>query len=84
MEDYVLAVLIIRKLNKKRCWGARHTSFDNLPKGFPSHMHKGVKEVGKELIKEGFILTKPTHYGLEISLNQKKSREIKRLAGIIH
>jgi len=30
----------------------------------------------KELIREILILTKPTHYGLEVSLNPRMHREI--------
>jgi hypothetical protein len=35
-----------------------------------------IKEVSKELIKEGLILVKPTHYGLEVSLNPKEKKKI--------
>jgi len=32
------------KLVKLRMWGGKHTSFDNLPKGFPSHLGKELKK----------------------------------------
>ena len=35
-----------------------------------------VKYMAKEMIKEGFILTKPTSYGLQVSLNKEKLKEI--------
>ncbi len=68
---------LLRKLVKHGYWGGRHTSFDNLPKGFPSHLQKDVKKVAKELIKEGILLKKLTSYGLEVSLNPRRNREIK-------
>ncbi len=77
MEEILIRKTILRKLNDHGYWGHRHTSFDNLPKGFPSHLHKEVKKMGKNLIKEGIIISKPTHYGLEISLNHRKLREIR-------
>ncbi len=69
--------ILLRKLVKHGYWGSRHTSFDNLPKGFPTHLHKEVKKVAKELIKEGLLLKKPTHYGLEVSLNPKMLKKIR-------
>jgi len=77
MEEILIRKTILRKLNDHGYWGHRHTSFDNLPKGFPSHLHKEVKKMGKNLIKEGIIISKPAHYGLEISLNHRKLREIR-------
>ena len=68
---------LLRKLVYMNKWGNNHTSFDNLHKGFPPHLGKEVKKVAKELIKEKLLLSKPTSYGLEVSLNPKKSKEIK-------
>lgn len=68
--------VLLRKLVKHGYWGSRHTSFDNLPKGFPSHLRKDVKKVAKELIKEGILLRKPTSYGTETSLNPRESTKI--------
>jgi len=33
----------------------------------------------EELLKEQILLSKPTHYGLEVSLNPGKIREIEEL-----
>lgn len=77
MDEISIRKTILRKLNNHGYWGHRHTSFDNLPKGFPSHLHKDVKKMGKKLIKERIIISKPTSYGLEISLNPRKLREIR-------
>jgi hypothetical protein len=81
LSDGHLQALILYKLFNRRCWGGKHTSFENLKKGIKaSDLGKeGLKRVdraGKEFIREGLILTKPTHYGLEVSLNSKMSNEI--------
>ena len=70
---------ILRKLAYMGKWGGSHTSFDNLPKGFPKHLRGDVKVVAKELIKRGLLLSKPTSYGLEVSLNVRMKKEIEEL-----
>ncbi len=70
---------LLRKLYKKRMFQHKHTSFDNLSKGFPSHLGREVKKVAEELIREGILLTKPTSYGLEVSLNSQKLKEIEEI-----
>lgn len=74
---------ILLKLAKKGKWGGAHTSLDNLKKGWNNrdlgkHGIKRVNEIARELIREGFVISKPTSYGLEISLNPKKSTEIEQ------
>ncbi len=59
--------------------GGAHTSFDNLPKGFPGHIRGEVKDVANQLIKENFLISKPTSYGVEVSLNPDKKKEIEEL-----
>lgn len=76
MQD--LKAALLRKLLKQKYWGARHTNFNNLPKGFPSHVRKRVKSAAKELIKEGILISKPTSYGLEVSLNPRRRAEVER------
>ncbi len=70
---------LLRKLLYMGKWGGNHTSFDNLPKGFPKHLRGEVKEVAKDLIKHGLLLRKPTSYGVEVSLNVKMKKEIEEL-----
>ena len=72
---------LLKKLVKLRMWGAKHTSYDNLPKGFPSHLGKEVKKEAKQLIKEEILLSKPTSYGCEVSLNPRKLKEIEEIIG---
>ena len=81
LSEEQLEALILYKLFNRRCWGGKHTSFENLKKGIKiSDLGKeGLKRVdraGKELIRGGLILTKPTHYGLEVSLNPRMSDQI--------
>lgn len=85
VTDEQIEAAILLKLYKRGDWGASHTSFRNLKKGFKAGElgKKGLKrvdDVGKKLIKTGLIIKKPTHYGLEISLNP---RESKRICGIL-
>ena len=79
MEETAIKKTILRKLVYMNKWGGAHTSFDNLPKGFPGHVRGEVKDIAKQLIKENFLLAKPTSYGLEVSLNPDKKKEIEEL-----
>lgn len=67
---------ILKKLHRHGYWGGRHTSFDNLPKGFEKSFRGVVKDTAEELIDEGLLKGKPTSYGIEISLNPEKKKEI--------
>jgi len=69
---------ILRKLVRHRIWMHKHTSIHNLPKGLPDYLRntKEVRKVIDNLLKDGFLLSKPTHYGLEVSLNIRKKKEI--------
>lgn len=71
-----LKALILDKLSRHTYWGGKHTAFDNLQKGVPSHMRNEMKESGKELLKEGFLIAKPTFYVLHVSLNPRKKDKI--------
>lgn len=68
---------ILRKLINHNVWGAKHTSLDNLQKGLPGHLRGAAKDIVKDMIKEGLLLSHPTSYGLQISLNPKAAAEIK-------
>ncbi|MEK6953190.1 MAG: hypothetical protein AABX29_09325 [Nanoarchaeota archaeon] len=73
---------ILRKLYRHRIIGGKHTAVEHLTKGLPKHIVGEAKEAVKELIKEGFILTKPTNYGLQVSLNPEKIDEIYKIIEI--
>lgn len=74
-EDNIKATLLYH-LRRKRIIGAKHTSFDTLKMGFPSHLGKDIKKIAEQLIKKGYIIPKPTNYGLQVSLNKEKINEI--------
>ena len=69
---------ILRKLARQRIWMHKHTSIHNLQKGLPDHLRakKEVKKVIEEMLRQKLLLSKPTNYGLEVSLNIEKKREI--------
>jgi len=75
---------ILRKLVRHRMWMHKHTSIHNLQKGLPDHLRtrKEVRKIIEELLKNGFLLSKPTNYGLEVSLNIEKKKEIEELIKI--
>ena len=74
-EDIIKARLLLH-LRKKKVLGGVHTHFDTLKRGFPKHLGKDVENVAKELIREGYLITKPTSYGLQVSLNIGRINEI--------
>lgn len=74
-EDKIRATILYH-LRRKKVIGGVHTHFDTLRRGFPSHLGKDINKIAKRLIKEGWILTKPAPYGLQVSLNKNKLKEI--------
>jgi len=74
-EDKIKATILYH-LRRKKVIGGVHTHLDTLRRGFPSHLGKDVNKIIKELIKKGLIITKPTSYGLQVSLNKEKLEEI--------
>ncbi len=60
---------VLHKLTRMGKFEHSHTSIDNLPKGFSKDIRGRVKDMVKELKKEGILLSKPTSYGEEVSIN---------------
>ena len=77
-EEEDIKRFILRKLVRHRIWMHKHTSIHNLQKGLPDYLRsrKEVRKVIGELLKQKFLLSKPTNYGLEVSLNIKNSKRI--------
>ncbi len=67
---------ILHKMTRMGKFSHSHTSIDNLPKGFPPEVRGRVKDMAKELKKEGILLSKPTSYGEEVSINASLRDEI--------
>ena len=81
LSDDEVKASIMFKLHRRGNWGASHTSFDNLQKGFKDadlgkHGGKRAEKLAKELVRQGWILSHPTSYGLQVSLNPRNSGEI--------
>jgi len=77
VSDKELKSALLHKLVRRGKWGHSHTSFDNLSKGFLPHLKGRLKELAEALLREGLLLSKPTSYGLEVSLNPAEGQEIK-------
>jgi hypothetical protein len=81
LSDDEIKAAILFKLHKRGNWGGSHTAFDNIKKGFKDsdlgkHSVKRVDKLAKELIRQGMIVSKPTHYGIQVSLNPRQSESI--------
>jgi len=74
-----IKALLLKKLRRRDNWGESHTALDNLPKGFPKDLRGSIKKIAENLIKEGLLLSHPTAYGDQVSLNTKKKAEIDRI-----
>ena len=78
MKKEQLKWFVVKKLFHHGYIGGRHTDIENMKNGLPGHVKGDIKEAIKELIKEDILITKPTSYGLHISLNPAKREEINR------
>ena len=73
MDNELIRAKILFALARHRKWGESHTAYENMMRQFRSQMlgKEGMKlatKVAEELIREGFIIKKPTGYGLQVSL----------------
>ena len=73
---------ILHKLTRMGKFQHSHTSIDNLPKGFPSDIRGKVKDLVKELKREGILISKPTSYGEEVSINVEMKEKVMYYIGI--
>ena len=81
-EVSFIRLKMLRKLLMHGVVGAKHTSPDNLQKGLPRHLMGEAKGVVKDLIKQGILLSHPTSYGMQLSLNPDKLDEDKKFLGV--
>jgi len=84
MDNDLIRAKILFALARKRKWGASHTAYENMLRQFKSASlgkigYKNAQNTADNLIKEGFIIKKPTNYGLQVSLNPVKAQEIKKI-----
>lgn len=76
MNSEAIEKTILLKLLRDGYIGGRHTSEDNIPKGFKTHLRGDVKKAMKALYKKGYLIVKPTSYGTQISLDPTRVQEI--------
>jgi len=69
---------ILKKLFKHRFIGGKHTELRNVVKGFPPNLIKEFKEEVKNLIREGFLLSKISTGEIHVSLNPRMLNEIRK------
>lgn len=84
MDNEEIRARLLFSLARKRKWGESHTAYEHIFRQFKSEALgkaglKNAENIAEELMKEGFILKKATHYGLQVSLNPNKSQEIKKI-----
>jgi len=82
MDNELIKAKILYSLARKRKWGESHTAWENLFRVFKSEaagkdIMRQAKEAADELYRQGFILKKPTGYGLQVSLNPNFSHNVK-------
>jgi len=72
-------VKIIWKLHRRGKYGGSHTPVENTIKGFRKDLRGEASGAVDTLIRKGILRSKPTRYGMEISLNQDLIAQIHRI-----
>ncbi|MBS3062950.1 MAG: hypothetical protein J4203_03685 [Candidatus Diapherotrites archaeon] len=70
---------ILNKMVRKNLWGGKHLDYELIAHGLPKDQRKDVEEELDKLVKEGLIVPKPAHYGLQVSLNVHRKADIERI-----
>ena len=84
MDNEEIRARLLFALARRRNWGESHTAYENMLRQFKSAgigkaLLKNVAKEAERLMREGLVMRKPTHYGLQVSLNPKMALEIKEL-----
>lgn len=80
--------LILNKLNRMDKWGHAHTALRNITKGLPmrytvtSHGKKLIQKAIKELAGRQIVMAKPSTGEIHVSLNPRKTKEIKEFLAL--
>jgi len=82
LTDEEIKGKILHKLTRRGKFEHSHTAIEFLQKGFPKDLIGKVKDMIKELKKEGILLSKPTVSGEHISINLDKIDEVMRYIDI--
>lgn len=67
---------ILHKLVRFGKFEHSHTAIEHLQSGLPRDMAGYVKEMVKELVKEGILFVKYTNYGVHVSINSEKRERV--------
>jgi len=78
-DSMIIKAELLKKLRRRENWGESHTSFDDLSKSFRKDLRGYVKDIAEDLIKERLLLSHPTSYGTQVSLNPQRKAEIDRV-----
>jgi len=83
-DDYSrIKINILKKLYSAKAFSQGHLLFERLQHGIPSHLRGIVKDVLKDLVKEGAVLHYgKTKYGDAFQLNIKRLEEIEEIIGV--
>ena len=81
LSDDEIKARILWKLKRRGNIAHSHTSFDNLAKGFEPRFlgkkgHRRIRELAEDMIREGLLNKKPTSYGLEVSINSTRMKDV--------
>lgn len=74
-----IETVVLEKLYRHGYIGGRHTAAESLQKGLPKHLRGEVAKIVKKLAREGWIIQKPTSYGLQVSLNRRMVPEVEKI-----
>lgn len=78
-EHKKVRLTILRKLYVKGAWGKGHLLFERLQSGMPPHLYGFVKDILKDLIKEGLVVFYgKTLHGDAFYLDISKKAEIEK------
>ena len=70
---------ILRKLYRCSCIGARHTTIEHCFTGLRRNDGKCAKDAYVRLANAGYLIVKPTSYGVQVSINPQRTAQVKAL-----
>ena len=68
---------ILRKMLRHGYIGGKHTSIDNLPKGFPKSERGRVMMIVQIMLKQGYFIKRRKPDALHVSLNPRVLSQVK-------
>lgn len=77
LDDF--QIIILRNLLRRRKVGKSHCHREQALGRLLQDDGKRANKALDELIKQGFIISHPTHYGQQVSLNPKQLQKIKEI-----